>query len=99
MEIASDLSTKTFLAAFERFHNQRNLPGTIYSDNGTQFQGAEGEIAKLFSKSSSQFARIREYVNDLGVSWSFAPPHGPHFGGIWEAAVKSFKHHYRRVLG
>ena len=88
VEIASDLLTKTFLAAFDRFYNQRNLPGTIYSDNGTQFQGAEEEIAKLFSESSSQFARIREYVNDLGVSWSFSLSHGPHFGDIWEAAVK-----------
>ncbi|XP_043287485.1 uncharacterized protein [Venturia canescens] len=26
-------------------------------------------------------------------------PASPHFGGIWEAAVKSFKHHLRRVVG
>ncbi|GBM93017.1 hypothetical protein AVEN_219831-1 [Araneus ventricosus] len=23
----------------------------------------------------------------------------PHFGGLWEAAVKSMKHHLRRVIG
>ena len=49
-----------------------------------------------------KFARvsnIKEYFGNLGISWSFFSPYGPHFGGIWEAAVKSFKHQYKRVLG
>ncbi|XP_071581642.1 uncharacterized protein [Temnothorax nylanderi] len=29
----------------------------------------------------------------------FNPLSAPHFGGIWEAAVKSTKHHLRRVIG
>ena len=27
------------------------------------------------------------------------PEHTPHFGGLWEAAVKGFKQHLRRVVG
>ena len=27
------------------------------------------------------------------------PEHAPHFGGLWEAVVKSFKRHLRRVVG
>lgn len=23
----------------------------------------------------------------------------PHFGGLWESAIKLFKHHFRRVVG
>ncbi|XP_034951317.1 uncharacterized protein [Chelonus insularis] len=37
-------------------------------------------------------------AND-GTSWHFNPPATPHFGGKWEAAIKSMKHHLRRVAG
>ena len=34
-----------------------------------------------------------------GTSLTFNFPGAPHFGGIWKAAVKSVKHHNRRMVG
>ena len=34
-----------------------------------------------------------------GCDWKFIPPYGPHFGVLWEVAVKSMKYHLLRILG
>ena len=101
IEIVSDLSTEYFLAAFRRFIGRRGIPSHVYSDNGSNFVGANNQLRELFvlCNADSFQTAVSNYASRFNIEWHFNPPLSPHFGGIWEAAVKSFKHHFYRVVG
>ena len=42
---------------------------------------------------------ISEFSSSQGIQWSFIPEHAPHFGGLWESAVRSMKIHLKRIIG
>ena len=97
LELVSDLTTSAFIATLRRFIGRRGIPNTIWSDHGTNFVGAEREIKELLRNQGS--VAIGEFCSSQNINWRFAPEHAPHFGGLWEAAVKSFKTHVKRILG
>ncbi|XP_076278391.1 uncharacterized protein LOC143208143 [Lasioglossum baleicum] len=99
LEAVSDGSTETFLAALRRFVSRRGRCLELYSDCGRNFIGANHEQRTLLRQSVQQGGGPFAAASTEGISWKFNPPSAPHFGGIWEAAVKSVKHHIRRVIG
>ncbi|XP_052567192.1 uncharacterized protein LOC128093655 [Culex pipiens pallens] len=102
IELVSDLSTQAFLSALRRFVARRGRPKEIHSDNGTAFKGASNELRKVYSMlKTDQESRksILDYSAANEITWHFIPPRAPHFGGLWEAAVKSAKHHLLREIG
>lgn len=82
-ELVTEFSTEAFLNAFKRFSSRRGLPSHIYSDNATNFVGANNELFKLcqvikqgiLDKHSQYFAEHR-------IKWHFIPARSPHCGGI-----------------
>ncbi|XP_036347613.1 uncharacterized protein LOC118756991 [Rhagoletis pomonella] len=99
MELVMDLSTKAFLNALKRFILTRCLPARIWSDNATNFVGARNGLAELrrLFLSDSHIKVVHEFCLDNNIDWKFIPPRSPHFGGLWEAAVKTAKHHFYRT--
>ncbi|XP_066260793.1 uncharacterized protein [Euwallacea similis] len=99
LELVSDLSSESFLLAFRRFVARRGRPSHVYSDNGTNFVGANWELSELGSFLIKESRNLVDSCAREGVQWHFIPAQSPHFGGLWEAGVKSVKHHLKRVAG
>ena len=101
LELVTDLTSDAFISCLRRFIARRGYPSLMWSDHGTNFVGANREIKELIQHLNDQKTRkdISEFCTFNNIEWKFIPEHSPHFGGIWEAAVKSFKRHLRRIVG
>jgi len=101
MELVCDLSTEAFLNALKRFTNRRGVCSVIYSDNATNFVGANRRLLQLKNifHNDKNMEIIQDTLTETGIQWKFIPPRSPHFGGLWEAAIKSMKTHMYRTLG
>ena len=101
LELASDLITDTFIATFRRFIARRGKPSLIWSDHGTNFLGAARELKEFITFFQNQKTQgvISEFCAMQNITWRFIPECTPHFGGLWEATVKSVKTHLKHVIG
>lgn len=93
IELVGDLSAEAFIYALKRFIGRRGLCHTIFCDNATNFVGAKNELMDLrnaVEAENNQLA-IKSMCLENGINWKYIPPRSPHFGGLWEAAVKSAK--------
>ena len=97
LEVVKDATTESLIACLSRFCSRRGLPLTIHSDNGSNLMGAKNELADLYSLLEEKETQnlIQSYLLHQRVNWETIPVKAPHFGGLWEAAVKDSK----RVLG
>ncbi|XP_057374666.1 uncharacterized protein LOC130695542 [Daphnia carinata] len=97
LEMAYSMDTSSFISALDRFQNRRGVPASYHSDNGTNFVGAQRELAECL-QNLNQDAILR-HLNRQPSKWVFNPPAAPHFGGVWERMVRAAKIALRAVLG
>jgi hypothetical protein len=79
LELVPDLSTEAYIAALRRFIARRGICNNIYSDNDTNFVGAEKEIRKLILQKES-VESISNYASQQGISFRFVPQRFPSHG-------------------
>ncbi|XP_065093209.1 uncharacterized protein LOC135713919 [Ochlerotatus camptorhynchus] len=85
LEVVHSLTTSSCVSAVRRFIGRRGAPVEFYSDNGTNFQGAERLLREQIEQGlSATFTSSK-------CKWLFIPPGAPHMGGAWERMVQSVK--------
>ena len=89
IELAASLSTDSAIMAILRMCARRGYPLHLYSDNGTNFHGANNEIRRSIQELDQE--KIIGRLTPLGITWHFNPPAAPHMGGCWERLVRSVK--------
>ena len=101
LEMVTRLTKEAGILSLKRFTARRGNSEKILSDNGSNFIGARNDLIKikeLLDKNGTDKSVV-SFVNSQGTEWVTIPSRAPHFGGLWEAAVKSLKRHMRKVIG
>ena len=67
----------------------------MYSDNGSNFRGAEKELGDLFSK--IDFDKVSKTLTNYNINWKFIPLLSPWMESVWESIVQLTKRTLRIV--
>ncbi|XP_063893017.1 uncharacterized protein LOC126056575 [Helicoverpa armigera] len=92
----TDLSKDAFIMTFRRFVARRGRPTEVFCDNGRNFVAGAKELNNFLNMNADA---LSDFASGEGIKFIFSPSYAPHFGGIWEAGVKSAKYHLKRVMG
>ncbi|XP_068687804.1 uncharacterized protein [Montipora foliosa] len=96
IEVAFSFDTDSFLLAPRRFIARRGQVKEIYSDNGTNFTSGERELHDAISEWNQK--KIHNSLLQKNIKWTFSPPDGSHFVGIWERCIRTIRKILRSLL-
>ncbi|XP_062716458.1 uncharacterized protein LOC134291958 [Aedes albopictus] len=89
LELAHTLTTDSCILALRNIMARRGVPAIIFSDRGTNFQGASKELKEMI-QSINQEQLMNEFTTP-NTEWRFIPPASPHMGGAWERLIRNVK--------
>ncbi|KAL0833082.1 hypothetical protein ABMA28_001192 [Loxostege sticticalis] len=95
IEIVSSLSTDSAIMALRRMGARRGWPQVMYSDNATNFRGADKELREAVTEWEPS---LRDYALTQRIEWLYISPGAPHQGGAWERMIRSVKSALRVTL-
>lgn len=73
---------------WRNLEHRRGKVRHMYSDNGTNFVGAEKEMRELARE--MDLVKAAKTMED-SVTWHWNPPASAHMGGSWERAIRTIK--------
>lgn len=105
IEDVSSLESDTFIQALNRFMAVRGRPKEIWSDNGTNFCGAEKELRRSIRELDEKTIKADlhscevEWYSCPIPQWRFQPPGASHMSGVWERLIRSVRKAMKAVIG
>ena len=71
LELVTYLTSEAFIAALRRFIARRGHPSLMWSDNGTNFVGANRQLKELFQfiKQQTTEEAIIEFCSSRNIEW------------------------------
>ena len=96
IEIAHSLDTQSFINALRRFIARRGKPLKIFSDNGTNFVGAEKVLRDALLEFNAN--SINRFCSQEGICWTFNPPLASRMGGSWERMIRTIRKIFQNLL-
>jgi hypothetical protein len=99
IELATELSTACFISALKRFISRRGPLQCLYSDQGTNFIGANSYLRDLYKFIDQLNPALEIECIENRIQWKLNPPASPHWGGSWESMVKVVKSFLRNNMG
>ncbi|XP_064554834.1 uncharacterized protein LOC135439898 [Drosophila montana] len=94
LDIATSLSTDSYLCVLKSFVARRGCPRRMLSDNSTNFRGASRILKDEIERISPALIE-RQYPE---LEFTFIPPGSPHMGGSWERMVRFTKSILSEIL-
>ena len=92
IEVASSLSTDSFLNAYRRFVGRRGPVQHLRSDQGTNFVGARNELQQELAMLKHD--KIRQELVKRNCDWvdfKTNVPEASHMGGVWERQIRTVR--------
>ena len=90
IEVTHSLDTDSFIQALRQIIARRGNIKTIFSDNGSNFIGADNELKRAFEEMDNE--KIQAFKQEFGgdwIKWKWNPPVASHLGGAWERQIRS----------
>ena len=69
-----------------RFVSRRGPVHHVYSDNGSNFIGAEKVLRQSIQSWNQR--QIYQHLRQEGIEWTLNPPGASHIGGAWEKMIR-----------
>uniref|UniRef100_A0A1I7SGB8 Integrase catalytic domain-containing protein n=1 Tax=Bursaphelenchus xylophilus TaxID=6326 RepID=A0A1I7SGB8_BURXY len=100
LDLARDMSAKSFLFALRRFSARRGFPVQLYSDNGPNLTA----VASLLDRNSITGeiilnSKVAEFLRSQQLTWKFSPSFSPFSNGWFERLIGIVKSSLNRVIG